>query len=361
MRDVPFLEDLGEGVRDFKLTAYVASNSADAEASAVMQICATRGAGVLVLPTHGPILVKCTDFDRDRSKDKHGYIGHSLSFTRDGAASALISTAILSNSIFVAVDNLAIQAASTFAASVLTNLQPDFVIDAAVDGLLDAVSTVEALRTSSPVDTVISAGQRNELTSLFAGLSPETMLDAPERIVASMRAVSFGIDASVRVAQVDEVMQTLPEPRVIVPTEYTTPRRYAQAVNAEAAARTLRLATIASYAEAAALAPLADRPAALTLRGNVVEYLEAELESVSAEDQGLFQSIVAVRDAVVTYLSRAILDLAPVRLVDANQSMPALYWAWRFYKDPNRAMEIVSRNRIADPAFIPPEFEALAK
>jgi prophage DNA circulation protein len=39
--------------------------------------------------------------------------------------------------------------------------------------------------------------------------------------------------------------------------------------------------------------------------------------------------------------------------------MPALYWAWRFYKDPNRAMEIVNRNRVADPAFIPPTFEAL--
>jgi prophage DNA circulation protein len=364
MRDEPFLEDLGEGVRRYRVTAYCVGNSADANASSVMSICATRGAGILVLPTHGPILVKCLEFERDRDKDKHGYIAHNLRFSRDGASHSLISTAILSNATFIAVDNLATQVASTFVGNLLTNLMPDFVIDAAVNGLLDGVATIDALRTSSPVDLVVSAAQRNELFALYDAIpaliaDPDTRSEAPTRLVAAMRAVSAGIDPAVAIRSIEDVMQALPAPREIVSSSYATPRRYAEAVNAEEAARVVRLATIGAYAEAVAQAPLSDRQAALTIRGNVVEYLDAELESISATEHRLFQEITAVRDAAVNYLSLAIIDLAPVRNVDANQSMPALYWAWRFYKDPNRAMEIVNRNRVADPAFIPPTFEAL--
>lgn len=366
MNDRPFLEDLGEGVRRYNLTAYVASNQADSEASAVMAICATRGPGILVLPSHGPILVRCLEFERDRDKDKHGYIGHRLRFTREGESGAVISTAILSNLTFIAADNLALSIASTFVGNLLTNLQPDFVVDAAVNGLLDAVATVETLRTSNPVDLVVSAAQRNELASLYAAIpdlisDPATASQAPARIVASMRAVAAAIDPAVAVRSIEEIMAALPEPAVIIPSSYPTPRRRDQAINAEAAARVLRLATITAYCETVALVPLTDRPAALTLRGNVVEYLDVELEATSANEHGLYRQLTAIRDATINYLSRSVLDLAPVRQIDANQSMPSLYWAYRFYKDPNRSTDIVARNRVAHPSFIPPKFEALAE
>src|SRR4051812_3571767 len=45
MRDDPFLEDLGEGVRHYRVDAYVASDGADGEAAAVIAVCAMRGPG----------------------------------------------------------------------------------------------------------------------------------------------------------------------------------------------------------------------------------------------------------------------------------------------------------------------------
>lgn len=366
MRDDPFLEDMGEGVRRYRVTAYVVGNSADTRASSVMQICAQRGPGILVLPTHGPVLVRCLEFERDRSKDKHGYIAHSLRFTREGASSALVSSAILSNLTFVAADNLATSVASSFVSNLLTNLQPDFVVNAAVNGLMDAVATIETMRTSNPVDLVVSAAQRNELLALYNDLpdlvaDPETRADVPTRIVASMRAVTYGIDETVRVRAIEEILQAIPAPTVIVPSSYLTPRRRDEAYNRETAARVLRQAAVAAYCEAAVLAPLRDRPTAITLRGNVAEYLEKELESIDASEFDLYRSLLASRDAAINYLSKAVLDLAPVRQIDANQTMPSLYWAWRFYKDPSRAMEIVERNRVSHPSFIPAKFEALSR
>ena len=116
-----------------------------------------------------------------------------------------------------------------------------------------------------------------------------------------------------------------------------------------------------AYCEAVARIELKDRPSAVTLRANVAEYFEAELIELSASEIDLYHALEVLRDAVINYLSLSILDLAPVRLIEANRRMPSLYWAWRLYKDPNRSAEIVARNRVAFPSLMPTTFEALAK
>jgi prophage DNA circulation protein len=63
----------------------------------------------------------------------------------------------------------------------------------------------------------------------------------------------------------------------------------------------------------------------------------------------------------VDFLSRAILDLAPVISVSANLVMPSLFWAWRLYADPARSTQLVTRNKVIHPSFLPAEFEALAR
>ena len=118
---------------------------------------------------------------------------------------------------------------------------------------------------------------------------------------------------------------------------------------------------MAAYCEAIVGIVLTDRPQAITLRANVAEYIEAELEDLSASDIDLFNALEVQRDAVISYLSRAILDLAPIITVEANLRMPSLFWAWRLYKDPNRSPQLVARNRVRFPSQMPTNFEALSK
>ena len=40
--------------------------------------------------------------------------------------------------------------------------------------------------------------------------------------------------------------------------------------------------------------------------------------------------------------------------------MPSLYWAWRLYGDPLRAADLVARNAVRHPSFMPETFVALA-
>jgi prophage DNA circulation protein len=365
MRDTPYLEDLGEDKRDYNVTAYLASDSADTDAGTLVATCAMTGPGTLVLPTHGPIVVRCLNFKRQRSKDKHGYIAFELHFIREGATSALASVANLANLIFVAADSAATAIANSFVANTAIAQQANFVVAAAVNGVQNAVSTIEAIRTTSPVDPATSATQRDALQSTFDQTTaliedPVNIATLPTSLIASTRAVADGMPAANAVPAFEAVV-TDPTLNVTIADNYPTPSRQAAAVNDAAAKQLLLLAALTAYCEAIAQLKLTDRQSAITLRANVAEYIEAILENLPADDIDLFNAIEDLRNSTVQYLSTAIINLAPVVTVEANISLPSLYWAWRLYADPNRSTELVARNQVPHPSFMPPSFEALAK
>ncbi|MGC2780086.1 MAG: DNA circularization N-terminal domain-containing protein [Bradyrhizobium sp.] len=367
MRDDPFLEDLGEGVRRYKVDAYVASDAADADAAAVIAICAMRGAGVLVLPAHGPLTVRCLDFGRARAKDKHGYIGLSLEFTREGASSALASIGSLANLVFVQADTTALAIANAFMSAVQVTLQPDYVVSALTDRLQDGAAVLESVRTSQPVVPAASAAQRTAIQTLFNDIptlveSPATIATVPTSFVAIARGLADGMNPATAVSAFEAIVT---DPSVsqlsTTTTIYPTQSKRAATMNADAAYQLIRLAAITAYAEAVAQMTFADRPSAVTVRANVVEFFEQQTDDLPAGDIALVHAINALRNTVVTYLSRAIIDLAPVVEVEVNLSRPSLFWAWRLYADPTRSTDLVDRNRLSHPSFFPLTFEALAK
>jgi prophage DNA circulation protein len=57
----------------------------------------------------------------------------------------------------------------------------------------------------------------------------------------------------------------------------------------------------------------------------------------------------------------AINNLAPVITVESNRIRPSLDLAWILYADPTRADELVARNKVRHPSFMPREITALAR
>jgi prophage DNA circulation protein len=364
MRDTPYLEDLGEDRRTFTVTAYLASDTADTDAGTLITTCALTGPGVLVLPTHGPLLVRCLKFKRSRSKDKHGYIAFDLHFIRDGASSPLVSVAMLANLVFAAADQTAAVIASAFVAGAQIAQQAGFVVDTAVTGTQDAISTLEAIRASQLVDPAVSIQQSLSLQSQFNAVpdaitDPTQILTVPTQIIASARALGDAMPATSAVPAFEAVV-TDTSLQVTLASSYPTVNLQTAASNDQQAKRMLLLAALTAYCEAIARLTLTDRPSAITLRANVSEYIDGILGGFLPSDIAVYDAIIALRDATVNYLSRAIIDLAPIVTVEANLSMPSLYWAWRLYKDPTRSTDLVARNKVVDPSAMPTTFEALA-
>jgi prophage DNA circulation protein len=361
MRDDPYLEDLGELRREFDVLAYVASDSADVDAASLINACATRGAGVLVLPSHGPITARCLTADRRRDKDRHGYVAVGMHLVREGASSALGSVAMRANLTFAAADNLSAALAASFAAAIRIFGQPGFVIDQTTESVQDSYAALEGVRTSEPVLASKSASIRNTIQAAFDA-TPKVIVSersvAASGILAIARALGDAMPPAAAVQTFDALSQSAP---VDVDLSARTASGRALAVNLVASYRNLRLAALAAYCEAIVRSELSDRRAALTLRANAAEYFEAEMDRLTADHSDLYNAMTSLRNATVDFLSRAVLDLAPVISVSANMPMPSLFWAWRLYSDPARSADLVVRNRVVHPSFMPAEFEALAR
>lgn len=364
-RDDPFLEDLGEGARYFEGTAYTVGDDADTAASAMVSVFASQGAGLLVLPTHGPILARCLSFSRERSKDRHGYIGFKVRFCREGAGSALASVTNLANAVFAAVDTLAGVAGTAF--SILTKAigQPDFVVSASTDRIMAVAAQVDAVRLSEAVDSNVSRDVREaaqelsasaaDLVNRISGADP----DYSARVFEMVRDLAAGMSGD---AVVRAMTQVFNDSAPIDNTATTSPHVGVAIDNENEATRIIRVAALSAVAEAMVRVEFRARPEAISARANIAELFESELEQCSgAVLAPVAVALQEIRNAAIEYLSRSIIDLAPVVTVTANIPLPSLYWAWRLYQDPERGTELVSRNKVEHPSFFPNSFEALAR
>jgi hypothetical protein len=104
-----------------------------------------------------------------------------------------------------------------------------------------------------------------------------------------------------------------------------------------------------------------DRRAATEARDRIGSSLDAAVDRIAAT---LGQAVVAVIMRVARetsgHLVRMSADLQPVVRVDAQRSAPSTALAWHLYGDPQRAGELVDRNRCGTPLFMPASIEAVA-
>jgi prophage DNA circulation protein len=155
--DQNFNEDMGLSARYYSGTAYLTGDNADVQAVAFVGVLESHGAGLLVLPTDGPVLVRAIKpFKRTFEKDRMGRIGFDVKFVREGAASPLISVPFLAQQAVTAA-----QALTTAIVLVSPQLftianQPEYVAAAAADEVQAGIAMVDVVRTTSPVSVTVS-------------------------------------------------------------------------------------------------------------------------------------------------------------------------------------------------------------
>ncbi len=82
----PVTEDVGRIATQFRVTAYVVSDLADVEGFALEAACDAFGPSILTLPMDPAQMVRCLGCNRNRSKDRNGYIGYELTFVIAGGS-----------------------------------------------------------------------------------------------------------------------------------------------------------------------------------------------------------------------------------------------------------------------------------
>ncbi|SHO65812.1 Mu-like prophage DNA circulation protein [Pseudoxanthobacter soli DSM 19599] len=393
-RDVGFVEDLGARQPRFRVTGYLSGLGAEGASTGLISLFAGVGPAILLLPAAGPVSVYCERAVRNRSLDRIGWAAFELDFVLGGAAFALASVLSLGQLVFDAAGGIISGIASLAGRFVAPGGWVDPVAAAAAGGLQDTVATLEAIRTEAAIDETASAALRDTLAGLYgampgavggaaaiaavpvdavvaATLAPTDTIPALAVAAAEALAPFAGMLAAARAlgdamapadaaAAFAAALDGVSDPAAA--DVLAAPSVAAIAANDALVAGLSRLTYLAPYAEALARMSYPDRRAGVTARADFAERCEPALASATgAAGMEVFATVSALRGSVAAYLSRTITDLAPVVTVSAPRSMPAIWWAWRLYGDPERAGELVERNSVRHPAFMPASFEALAR
>lgn len=362
-RDEPFVEDLGRRTRQFRMAAFVIGGDCLQQRDALLEALDTPGEGELVHPWLGRLKVTPADCEMSHDRREGGMVRFDLLFIEAGALAFPAATANTQLQAAAAADTVWASALSRFdramamidrarininaargaLSAVQAMVQQQFgaigaVFDSAaalVDAIITAPSSVSgAFASYFGARTLPSSGYTTALSAIasatdaagsLSGVTPAGGADTAGaiRAVADLAQDAALFQAAKDVAQLQAVE---------MPPATTPPAVQLQAAKPPEAPEV----------------PVADDVIAVRDALGAAMW-QAALRAPHDHFQALSESRLQT-DRHLTAVAAAGVRLESLRPL---QPMPAIVLAYRRFGDANRAGEIVTRNRIAHPGFVP--------
>lgn len=350
-RDKPYVEDLGRATRSIRVQALIVGDDYVQRANKLLEALERPGPGALVHPWLGQMQVSLAaparvEFDRQRL----GVASFDLDFVEAGELafpSVQASTQAATRKAADMVSKAAVlQAARRFNVAGVS----DFVQAAAQGQLGQLAATFTRALPDLPAlgDARKFAQAAGEWVSLVR--NPAALAGS---IARSLNVASYiqqaqdlrGVLGGLLVMARSQSLSAPPPPAVL-----TQSRRQAWA-NEAALNGLARQVVLAQAIGASSLVPADVHDDVMGMRDQIVAAIDAE--TLAASDES-YQALLAARLAVWRDLTDRARGAERLRTVRPQQAVPALVLAHRLYATADRADEIVARNRVRHPGFVPP-------
>lgn len=352
-REEPFAEDTGRRARSYSVEGYVIGPDYPVARDALRAALDLPGPGTLVHPYLGALRVVARRYRIRESTREGGLARLSMDFDEAGANRAPVTAEDALSAAASAADGL-LEAAEEVLEEELDASFPAWVVTSTAEVLTDAFDAAEAAVANFVAPSQALDDFRRSLDDLRARATelvqePATLLDSTRSLLQTVRRLPaapralFGVLVGLGAYSPDAV--SAPE---------TTETRQREGRSRRAIGGYVRRVGIA---EAARLAPQIDfesRADAAAVRRKLVDVLAAEIDR--AGDAGDDAGWTALSELLAT-TTRVLRDrgatLARVRRIELEASQPALVLAHDLYADAGREAEIVARNGIRHPGFVP--------
>ncbi len=338
-RDIPYSEDLGRKARHFNVTGYLVGSEYQLARDELIEACEVGGPGELVHPYMGTISVVCGGITVRERRQDGGYCEVSFSFIEDGENEFPAAISNPQTAVDIAADGAQGSSGSVF----------ESVYD--IDGLPEFVRTemVDAANTLlDPFDRLLSAS--NDFADSVLALRRDliTIINRPAALVDGFLGVINRV--STQVGETDLTSATLHDLSTgelrTVPETTGTRRRQSRSQNA--LENMVREMATAEHARVVAGKPYDSYQQALTTRSQLMDEID-QVSEVAADE--VFDTLQTLRAKVVQSIPDP--RLPEIQSITMRQSTPALALAYQIYGDPLRDADIVTRNQIGHPGFIP--------
>lgn len=341
LRDKPYAEDMGRAARSFTFDAYVLGDDYMTKRDALIAALEKKGTATLVHPYYGTMRVKLLRPARVQQNTRRGGMAvFSIAVVEDGGLQFPTQSADTQASVKTKADALNTAATSDFVSKFNISGLPDkYVSDLSteIDATLSSLtSTVTA--TTSPISSLIR--QPANMAGAIVGTMHEVLAQATEPLCA-LNLYGDLFDASGS-----------------MPIVTTTSTRRQQATSAQAVHLITQRSAVAEACRASAEASYSSRDQALTIMSTLLDAIDAQqlVTGVSTGDPidgDVYEALEALRASVVEDLRTRGAQLPSLISYKPDATLPALVVAHRLYGDATRADEIVTRNHITHPLFVP--------
>jgi prophage DNA circulation protein len=352
LRDKPYVEDLGRRARVMRIEAVLVGEDYRTDRDALIEAIEQEGPGKLVHPYFGELTVSLDDSPAsiDETTDQGGAAFISFSVVESGEARFPAATAATSDQVTAKADTAAAVAGDGLAGGLSFAGMPAFVSAAAI------AQIDRGLRLAEIALSAATAGDlRSAALGLIAGVRPDLLglLSSPSNLFSRLRGIyetargAFNPDAGLRgFLRASQDLQPIALPAIA-----TTPQRERERVTCTLLVDAMRTLTVCQASICSASVIFPDYTTAIDTRNELV----AEIDRVSdtTADDRLHQSMADLRAAVVRDINLRAAELARVVSYTPADTVPALVVAYRLYDEADRDGEIIDRNRIAHPGFLP--------
>jgi len=353
-KDKPYAQDMGRSSRHIAFNAFVVGLDYVQKANALIGAIEEPGTATLVHPWLGNVKVNALSYRVSFNREL-GQAVLALAFVESGDLefpSSAQSTALLSRQ---AAANLKTASNSWFS-KVFTTVRQ----------INDAVTKATAIYgkvlnfLSNPIFAVASAlgfgALPGNLTSIVSLLGNSALLSAFNAGLVSLSnyGASFTGDDSTLSPTVRGLTRMATGAELAQPKAktFTTASRAQIDANEKAILAHTRQQLLLNAVELSSYLKCSVYDDTQNIKKELAKALDDE--SLLTDDDDLYQALLAARNAMLKDLTDRSRDSA--RLIDytPDDIIPALAVAYDYYEDAGRDLEIVARNKISNPGFVPP-------
>lgn len=353
-RDKPYAEDLGRATRELTFTGFVVGADYVDQANKLLAALEERGPGTLVHPWLGTQTVSLKEPARVSFDAALGVARFSLAFVESGALefpAAATSTPVETRNAATALETSAVE---SFAKQFSISGFQDFVSSAANAALADVLGVV-ALGEIGKLFAYSSSLANTVSTVIGLVSNPATL---GWKLLGLVGLSGIASTVSAWVSLVRSLTRSSRSHKLAPPASPSlyTPSRQQAYVNTSAINALTRQALLAQAVGASSLigsAVDAHRPTYedyLSVRDDLAAALDEE--SLTATDT-VYPILQAARQAVWQDLTARARDNARLTTLTPAEVLPAVVIAYDYYEEASRDDEIIARNALRHPGFVP--------
>ncbi|HSH72339.1 MAG TPA: DNA circularization N-terminal domain-containing protein [Methylophilaceae bacterium] len=354
-KDVPNTEDMGRKARERNLTAFVIGPEYMAARDNLLEAIEKAGPGELVHPWFGRMIVTVTDVSVSHSNAEGGMCRFQLAFVETGELAFPAANNAPGAQSARSVDVLEAAAKEDFSKVFSVDNLPDFAVQDAVSVFNKAITGLEGALGN--VGGILG----DPVSALPADLGDlvRTPIQLADRIFGLFSKTSAVISLASGLSDISSlnflrVFKTLRSVALFPAgsSSGNTPTRTRMATNTNAINQLLRQTLIAQSAGMTATMALPVYDDAVKLQSELLTTIDNESAQVN---DSLFLALVDLRAKVHADMTVKVQNAARLVNLTPKVVQPALVLSYDLYESVDREGEIVARNKLRHPGFIPAE------